>query len=48
MKNKGGGKGLKGLESSKKTVEAGERGQLDRVKGKNRYVLSFFTISFTH
>jgi len=48
VKNKGGGKGLKGSESSKETAGAGERGQLDRVKEKNRHVFSFFTILFTH
>ena len=46
--NKGGGNGSKGLESSKNTVGASGRGQLDRVKGKNRCVFSFVASLFTH
>ena len=50
--NKGGGKGggnsSKGSASSKDTAGAGGRGQLDRVKGKNRCVYSFVASLFTH
>jgi hypothetical protein len=46
VKNKGGGKGSKGSESSKKTVGAGGRGQSDRVKGKTG-MYSVFLLSYS-